>query len=284
MTQVANLREITDLANRGAIFYISHSGGKDSQAMYLAIMALVAAGVIRPTQIRVIHADLGTVEHLDSKDHILATIGDHKLIIAKAVHKDGRPADFFSLIRQRRASLDAKGQFDAPAFPSSAARFCTSDLKTGPIWREIRSGGQAHSLVINCVGIRAQESKSRAKKVAQRGTLNINKKNNNSVRAAYDWWPIADWSIDDVWAMIINAGQLPHPAYQLLVSQARGGTIFETLGNDRLSCAFCIFGSQNDLRQAAAKRPELLDALGKLEIEVRTTMFATETLAERIAK
>jgi len=283
MRTVANLQEITDLARRGAIFYISHSGGKDSQAMFLAIIALVAAGVIPAKNVRVIHADLGAVEHLDVKQHILATIsyetpGDHNLMIAKAYHKDGSLADFFSLVRQRRASLDAKGQFDAPAMPSSAARFCTSDLKTGPIWREIRNDG--HSLVINCVGIRGLESKSRAKKVAKRGTLNINKKNNNSVRVAYDWWPIADWTLQEVWCEIADAGQTPHPAYQ--VEMGHNNT-WIARGNERLSCAFCIFGSRNDLRNAAAERPELLAAFAQLEIEVRTTMFATETLAERIA-
>ena len=263
MNTVANLQEIQALIERGAVFYVSHSGGKDSQAMYAAICKIVPY-----SQIRVIHADLGVVEHQDVKYFI----GDNLIHgggfqVAKAFHKDGRSADFFSLVRNRRASLDAKGQFDAPAFPSSAARFCTSDLKTGPIWREIRAGYK--QLVVNCVGIRAQESKSRAKKVANKGTLNFNTKNNNSVREAYDWWPIADWSIDQVWAEIAEAGQTPHPAY--------------AAGNERLSCAFCIFGSKNDLRNAAAQRPELLDALSQLEIEVRTTMFAGETLAQRIS-
>ena len=262
MNTVANLQEIQALALRGAVFYVSHSGGKDSQAMYIAV-----SKVVPYNQIRIIHADLGEVEHTDVTTHIFNTTGSRTMTIAKAFHKDGSRADFFSLIRQRRASLDAKGQLDAPAFPSSAARFCTSDLKTGPIWREIRQGGK--QLVVNCVGIRGQESKSRAKKIAKRGTLNINTKNNNSVREAYDWWPIADWSIDQVWAEIAEAGQTPHPAY--------------AAGNERLSCAFCIFGSKNDLRNAAAQRPELLDALSQLEIEVRTTMFAGETLAQRIS-
>jgi len=260
---IANEKEILALAALGAIFYIGHSGGKDSAAMYEAILRLVPAA-----QIRVVHADLGEVEHVDVNDFIRNNIDGRDLIVARAFHKDGRPADFFSLIRQRRASLDAKGNHDAPAFPSSAARFCTSDLKTGPIWREIRAEG--HAIVVNCVGIRAQESAARAKKIGTRGTLNVNQKNTNSKRQAFDWWPIAHWSIDQVWAEIEAAGKKRHPAY--------------AAGNDRLSCAFCIFGSANDLRNAAAERPELLAAFAALEIEVRTTMFSTETLAERIAR
>ncbi len=272
MSTVANLREIQDLANRGAIFYVSHSGGKDSQAMYIAVNKVVPY-----PQIRVIHADLGEVEHTDVTQHIFNTT-HRTMTIAKAYHKDGTRADFFSLIRQRRASLDAKGQLDAPAFPSSAARFCTSDLKTGPIWREIRQDGKA--IVVNCVGIRGQESKARAKKVAQRGTLHINAKNNNSKRVAYDWWPIADWTLQEVWREITGAGQQPHPAYKL---QMGSNNTWWATGNDRLSCAFCIFGSRNDLQRAAVQRPELLDALSQLEIEVRTTMFDGETLAQRIS-
>jgi 3'-phosphoadenosine 5'-phosphosulfate sulfotransferase (PAPS reductase)/FAD synthetase len=275
MSTVANLNQIKALAARGAIFYISHSGGKDSQAMYLAIMTLVDLGIISPRQVRVIHADLGDIEHAGVKAHIKSTI-TQDLMIAQAYNKAGNAVDLFDMVRARRASLDAKGNFDAPAFPSSAARFCTSDLKTGPIWREIRRDrGQHHDrglpnfdIVVNCVGIRAEESKSRAKKIEIRGTLNLNKKNTNSKREAYDWWAIAGWTIDQVWSEISEAGQEPHQAY--------------AQGNERLSCMFCIFGSVNDLRNAATLRPDLLQKYTQLETDVRGTMFHGQSLLERI--
>lgn len=269
MTQTNHTTEIQNLVARGAIFYVSHSGGKDSQAMYHAV-----AKIVPHDQIRVIHADLGDIEHANVKDHIKATI-NHDLMIALAYNKAGEKVDLFDMIRARRVSLDTPtakypdARYDAPAFPSSASRYCTSDLKTGPIWREIRRDG--HELVVNCVGIRGQESKSRGKKVAAKGTLNINKKNtvNKKVdREAYDWWPIAEWSIDQVWNEIKEAGQEPHEAY--------------ANGNERLSCMFCIFGSPNDLRNARAKRPDLYKRFIDLEIEVRGTMFNGESLAERI--
>lgn len=273
MRTVANSNEIQALIEKGAIFYIGHSGGKDSMAMYEAVLKLVPAD-----QIRVVHADLGEFEHVGVKDFIRSTIylENHQPIIAKAFLLDGSPADFFGLVRRQRKTLDTptakypNARRETPAWPSSENRFCTSDLKTGPIWREIRRDGD-HKIVVNCVGIRGQESKSRALKIAQRGTLNINKKNTTKTgtRVAYDWWPIADWSIDEVWAEIAAAGKEPHPAY--------------ANGNDRLSCAFCIFGSVNDLRNAAADRPELLAAFAELEIEVRSTMYTNGTLAERIA-
>ena len=262
MNQVTNLNQIQELIEKGAQFFVGHSGGKDSQAMFAILSKIVPAD-----QLHVVHADLGDVEHADVKAFIRSNIDDKDLLIAQAIHADGSKKDFFTAIRARRASLDAKGRTDAPAFPSSAARFCTSDLKTDPIWKVIRNQGD-FPIVVNCVGIRAEESKARAKKIDQRGTLNVNKKNTNSKRQAFDWWPIADWSIDQVWNEIEAKGQERHPAYDA--------------GNDRLSCVFCIFGSRGDLRNGAEARPELFQKLTDLEADVRTTMFNGETLAARI--
>ena len=49
--------KICELRDRGAIFYVSHSGGKDSQAMFITISNFVPAN-----QIVVVKADLGHVE------------------------------------------------------------------------------------------------------------------------------------------------------------------------------------------------------------------------------
>ncbi len=259
--QIANQAQILELIAQGAHFFVGHSGGKDSQAMFAILSALVPAD-----QIHVVHADLGDVEHKDIKDFIRSNIDDNELLVAQAIHADGSPKDFFSAIRARRVALDAQGRTDAPAFPSSAARFCTSDLKTGPIWKVIRAAGD-FPIVVNCVGIRAEESPARAKKIADRGTLNVNTKNTNSKRQAFDWWPIADWTIDQVWTEIEAKGQVRHPAY--------------AAGNDRLSCVFCIFGSRGDLARGKLARPELFEKLVDLEKDVRTTMFNGETLAAR---
>lgn len=50
------------------------------------------------------------------------------------------------------------------------------------------------------------------------------------------------------------AGQSPHPAY--------------AAGNERLSCVFCIMGSENDIKNGAKHHPEL--AARYIEIEDRT--------------
>lgn len=263
MNRIQNQNEINELIAQGALFFIGHSGGKDSQAMFAAMAKLVPAA-----QLFVVHADLGEVEHLDVKTFIRENIDGKDLHVAQAIHADGSPKDFFSMIRARRESLDAKGKTDAPAFPSSAARFCTSDLKTGPIWKVIRQLAGDAKLVVNCVGIRAEESLARSKRIAKLGSLLVNKKNTNSKREAFDFFPIADWTIDQVWSEIAEKGQVRHPAYDA--------------GNDRLSCAFCIFGSKGDLKRAARQRPELLEKLIQLETDVRSTMFTRSSLAEKV--
>jgi len=259
---VANLDEILGLVDLGAHFFVGHSGGKDSQAMFAILSTIIPAD-----QLHVVHADLGEVEHLNVKDFIRKNIDGHELKVAHAIHADGSKKDFFSAVRARRAKLDADGKFDAPAFPGSGPRFCTSDLKTGPIWKLIRNSSDA-KIVVNCVGIRGQESPARAKKIANRGTLNENKKNSNTIRKAFDWWPIADWSIEQVWAAIEAKGQERHAAYDA--------------GNDRLSCVFCIFGSRGDLARGKLARPDLFKKYADLERDVRGTMFNGETLAARI--
>lgn len=241
------------------------------------------ADIIPGRQLHVVHADLGDIEWAGVKEYIHSVIRPgQKLMIARAIHADGSPKDFFSAVRQRRKTLDTTGRHDAPAFPSSTARFCTSDLKTGPIWKVIRrhANNIQATIVVNCVGIRGSESSTRQSKIDKRGTLNLNKKNTISYRQAFDWWPIAHWNCstdhgfdaetmtDDIWNYLRLHDSQGHPAY--------------ADGNDRLSCMFCIFGSTGDLKHAHRANPELYQRYIDLEIEVRTTMFNGQSLAQRI--
>ena len=282
MNGLANTPDIQSLIFKGAHFYVGHSGGKDSQAMYAAL-----AKVVPFNQLHVVHADLGDIEWAGVKDHIRANIS-HPLMVADAIFHDGSAKDFFGMVRQRRAKLDSDGKFDASPFPAPGlTRQCTSDLKTGPIWKVIKAHATEHGvrITVNCVGIRSGESSARAKK-AEAGTLNVNMvtSTKSDKRLAYDWWPIAHWNCrtdrgfdattmaDDVFDAIAEVGQQPHPAY--------------ADGNERLSCMFCIMGSDNDLKHAYRVNPELAHKYIELEREVRSTMFYAKgrkvSLAEKL--
>ena len=115
------LNRVRAAVENGARFYVSHSGGKDSQAMYAIVRELVPH-----QQIVVVHANLGRHEWTGIEKHIRANIA-HALHVVRA-HKT-----FSDMVRHR-----AKTRPDVPSFPSANQRQCTSDLKRGPIYKFIR--------------------------------------------------------------------------------------------------------------------------------------------------
>lgn len=233
---VQDTAQITALVDRGALFVVNHSGGKDSQAMMALVVAAVPAA-----QILVIHADLGEVEWRGVQEHIRATIGAAPLIVC----------------RSRRTLLEMID--DRGMFPSPEQRQCTSDLKRGPIEREIRRYLKAHpefgGLVVNCMGLRAQESPGRARKAR----LKLSERNSKAGREWYDWHAILELELADVWAVIAAAGQTPHWAY--------------AAGMTRLSCCFCIMASPADLRRAAELNPDLYRKYVALERKLGRSML-----------
>lgn len=141
---------------------------------------------------------------------------------------------------------------DRGMFPSPQQRQCTSDLKRGPIERTIRCitrerqaiGMKSWGLIVNCMGMRAEESSSRKRLPA----FKFSARNSKAGREWYDWLPIHEMLEEEVFATIAAAGQDPHPIYKL--------------GMRRFSCVFCIMASEEDLKTAArlaTTRPELLN-------------------------
>lgn len=257
MRTICNNTEIQDLASQGAIFYCSHSGGKDSQAMY----ALLCQAVPHD-QIVVVHADLGEIEWSGVQDHIRATVS-HPVNVVRAVFQDGSIKDLLTMVERRAAARP-----DSPPWPSSAARYCTSDLKRDPIAKFIRADLKARGklLGVNCMGLRAEESPARAK----RPTLSLNKRLSAAGRTVWEYLPIHDLLVGEVFETIAEAGQVPFWAYQN--------------GNERLSCVFCIFGCAGDLARGARERPELLARYVDLETRTGYTFFQGCTLEAKIAQ
>lgn len=107
-------QQVRELIARGALFVINHSGGKDSQAMYLRLREIVPAD-----QLVLVHADLGRVEWAGAVAHIKATTSGEPLHICRARR------DLLQMVAERGM------------FPSPEQRQCTSDLKRGPIEKVI---------------------------------------------------------------------------------------------------------------------------------------------------
>lgn len=180
---------IRQLCDSGAIFYVSHSGGKDSQAMYLRLRK-----VIPSEQIVVVHADLGEVEWPGIVGHINDTIS-HTLNIVRA----GKT--FLGMVEKRGM------------WPSARYRQCTSDLKRGPIEKFIRADmrGRGGGMAVNCIGLRAEESTARAARQPFRERPDLTTKN----RKVWDWLPVFSLTTQQVFATISAAAQQPFWAYEV---------------------------------------------------------------------
>lgn len=234
-------QQIDALIAAGALFVANHSGGKDSQAQLIRLLERVPA-----SQMIVVHASLGDAEWPGAMElaRDQAYAAGLPFIIATA------RKSFFEMVEHR-----FKTRPEVPSWPSASTRQCTSDLKRGPIQREVRKFAKAngYKVIVNCLGLRAQESPGRAKRKGF-SLMAIS----NSVNTWLEWLPIHEMSKDDVFSTIKSAGQQPHYAY--------------SLGNERLSCVFCVMASKNDLAIGAAHNPDLLAQYDELEKRTNYTM------------
>lgn len=248
--QVASL-----VADRTALFVANHSGGKDSQAMLIRLLE-----VIPRDRLIVAHASLGEVEWPGALELAQRQAKDAGLpfIVATAVKT------FVQMVEHRYTVRPGP---NSSCWPSSENRQCTSDLKRGPIEREVRRYVKTtgYSTVVSCMGIRAQESRGRAKQLAFRA----NERGTIRGRAWFEWLPIHLLTRDEVFQAIAAAGQQPHPAY--------------ALGNDRLSCVFCIMGSPGDIANGARHNPELFRKLVQIERRTGYTMHQSRRSLEELA-
>ena len=230
--------ECRETIRRGALVAISHSGGKDSQAMTILVSRLVPPG-----QLLVVHAPLGHIEWPGTMEHIERTIPPGVPLILAHV------ASGKTLLE----AIEERGRF-----PDAARRYCTSGWKRGPIERELRRYLKAHprfgGRIVNAMGMRADESPARAKRAPWRR----NDRNSRAGREWFDWLPIHGLSTEEVFGVIAGARQAPHWAY--------------AAGMSRLSCSFCILASRSDLTRAAELRPGLYREYAALERRIGHTL------------
>lgn len=228
------------LLRAGASLVLSVSGGKDSDAMAHYLLDLRSREQWRGS-VCMVHADLGRAEWHSTAAYVSAFAERKNVPLYVVRHNDG---DLIDRIWARWHTLGGK----ACPFPSAKARYCTSDLKKAPISRFIRQhfpGGT----VICAMGLRAQESATRAKRATF--ALRTDSSAPTKGRLVYDWLPLHDWAESAVWQTIQAHGGNHHEAY--------------THGNKRLSCALCVLASENDLLNGARHNPTTYRELCRIE-------------------
>ncbi len=237
------------------VLLVNSSAGKDSQAMLTHIVKMAQEQGVQDRLV-VVHCDLGRVEWQ----------GTAELAEEQAKHYELR---FIKVSRPQGDLLDhveSRGMW-----PSSAARYCTSDHKRGQVYKvltalteEVRAakGTTAPVRILNMMGIRADESPARAKKVP----FEHDQQASNGKRSVDVWYPIFSWTVEQVWATIRDSGVRSHRAYEL--------------GMPRLSCCFCVLASEAALLLAGHHNKELLAQYVAVEKKIGHTFKKSLPIAK----
>jgi 3'-phosphoadenosine 5'-phosphosulfate sulfotransferase (PAPS reductase)/FAD synthetase len=237
------------------VILVNSSAGKDSQAMLDEIFwQAVKQGVV--DRMVVIHADLGKVEWAGTKE-----------LAQRQAQSYGVPFIVCGRMQENLMEYVERRKM----WPDSKARYCTSDFKRGPIRKVMTQlvkdvqavkGSKHHVRILNCMGLRAQESNERAKKPA----FSRDESASNGKRTVDNWLPIHDWTTEQVWARIEESGVEHHQAYDL--------------GMTRLSCVFCVFAPKRALVIAAKANPDLFQEYLALEDRIGHTFRKDFSLHE----
>ena len=176
------------------------------------------------------------------------------------------------------------GNDNVPFWPSAKARYCTSSTKRDPISKFLRAWSGRKGRVICAIGLRAAESPSRARKAIWRERPNVHTRS----RTAYDWLPIHTFSDSAIW-QVLGYSSADLLALQKACQGLTPQEIFErepgihpayAVGNERLSCALCIFGCAGDLRNGAYQNSEVYREYVDLEIRSGFSFQSRRWLAD----
>lgn len=227
--------DVSALLAADAVVAIGVSGGKDSVACALAVARhLDAIGHTGPRIL--VHSDLGRVEWKDSGpacERLAAHLGWELLTLQ-------RQAGDMLARWEKRWSNNVERYRDLACvrlilpWSTPSMRFCTSELKGSLINSALNKRFPTHNIV-NVTGVRRQESSARSKMPISAPLAPLSTKGRTSVT----WNAIIEWTIDAVFTEIAAAGLALHEAY----------TVY---GASRVSCAYCIMSSLDDLRAAAS--------------------------------
>ncbi len=264
---------------------VNSSAGKDSQAMLSDMVRRCDALGIDRSRIVVAHADLGRIEWEGTK------------ALAKA------QADAFGVRfeaeKRPQGDLLHQVEFERKMWPSSTCRYCTSDHKRGQVlkiltrlteetratlpkdveimatvrvkdedgnWIKVQRPRMVERPVriLNCMGIRSQESPARS--IKNPFEYNAKASGKGLVKHVDTYYPIFDWTENAVWAEIKRSEVEHHMAYDL--------------GMGRLSCVFCVFAPKSMLMIAGEHNRELLEEYVAVEERIGHTFRKGFKIAE----
>lgn len=216
---------MTDIKDRlgDRIVVASVSGGKDSAAMCLWLQEQ------RIKHARVF-ADTGW-EAKETYEYIRGPLTDR----LGHIHEVGYPGGMAELCRKKSG------------FPPRTHRWCTSELKVKPIAKfcDELSAMLGGADIVQAVGIRAGESKARAK---------LEEWEWSDALDCDVWRPLIRWTEQDVIDIHTRNGLAPNPLY--------------LRGASRVGCWPCIFARKAEIENIAKVDPEQIERIEELENEL----------------
>ncbi len=258
--------EITAAIQSNAAVAIGVSGGKDSAVCAIATNEYLDR--MRHTGPRVlIHSDLGRVEwkqSLPAVRYLADRLGLELVVVRR------ESGDLLQRWQTRWANNVARYEnlecvkLILP-WSTPSMRFCTSELKTAIICRDLVKRFHGHQ-ILSVTGIRRQESAGRAK--APVSAIQKLLTSNPRKTSGFDWHSIIEWSTTEVFTYLAEIGFELHEAYRIYKAS-------------RVSCAFCIMSAAADLVAASRceDNHEIFRDLVELEI-LSTFSFQGNWLAD----
>jgi 3'-phosphoadenosine 5'-phosphosulfate sulfotransferase (PAPS reductase)/FAD synthetase len=237
--------------NQFDIILLNTSGGKDSQTTMDHVVRSAKLQGFPMDRIMAVHADLGKLEWRNTWELVQEQCRHYGVPVVRVK----RDEDLLDQVRGRGK------------WPSQSARFCTSDHKRDQIKKVITQLSRDYGKglkVLNCMGIRAEESPNRA----LMHPLELNDRASCKSRTVINWLPIFRFTWDQVFSSIFASGVSYSKAYDL--------------GMSRHSCIFCFQARKSEL-VLAAKQPEnqaLLQEMIQIETEIDHTFQNGRSLQE----
>lgn len=217
---------------KNTICAIGVSGGKDSGCLALEINEYLDSIGFAGERI-LIHSDLGLIEHAQSIEicRKLSEKVNQPLVVVKPLRPMLERWEYkWERVCSRFANLETVRI--STGFSSAVSRFCTSEEKVAPISQYLKKTYPGKT-IINCVGIRRDESTKRASKPISEDNDTLTVKTHGTF--GITWHPIVDFLIEDVY--------LSHKRHCFCLHE-----VYSWLGMTRVSCSFCILAGDKDLR------------------------------------
>jgi 3'-phosphoadenosine 5'-phosphosulfate sulfotransferase (PAPS reductase)/FAD synthetase len=234
---------------------VGFSGGIDSQAC-----ALWVRREFDPTDVILVNSDAWGNEHPLTTEFIEWYSANVFPVVMLSPQVQDMGGLAKGKIADRGLKPDDPLTFDLLAdlkmfFPSRTKQFCTYHLKLVPQlrWTKANLGGLLADGFARYTGVRADESTDRGK------------------LPEHEWdetfdcdlhRPLLKWTKQQCFDYCLGAGEKINPLY--------------TLGFARVGCAPCVNSNKADIREWAARFPEMIDKVRAWEQKVGRTFFRPE--------